>query len=856
LVPIGSRGISLSGGQRARVSLARAAYAKNAPLVLVDDPFASVDVPTGKHLLDNLLLGPLMRHRARVVVCQPDRKRYKSFHRIFIMSAGRIVVSGTPDEVSKTAEYNALLSRAESAMLQEDLAAAAEEEEAEADARNDAPYERTANVSGVHGNVMGKSELREEEHQGRADLQTIHYFCSLGTYHCLVLCFLFFVLFCILSLFSDLVLVRWSNSMMTTFALGLPNPNSAVYLLTCAIWFAVAVAAFMIHWFCGVRFSLNISNVLHNTVLDGLLRAPVDRFYDKTPTGRIMNRMSFDMTDIDMQMYSKFAAVMGQCMSYVVPLVWVHIVMPVYLLLGSIPFYYLISLLVVRYWNTMIPLRYLMAISRSELSAYITEVEMGSVSGRAYQVAETLALKEMEATDNMLKVSFANSCVTRWVGNRIVLIGSMFSTVIAAVGVLYLARQGQSIGTVGMCLSHIAGVIMGAEGFMQMLTEAQFQFISMNRLHEYTSLPQERPATLPTDGKYFSPVVQVHRAVLGSMTIRREGTRMQIVRPGPDGEPEVLLEQMANQEAFQVPAGRTMAWLDPNNSALWCTDPWHRVYAVNGIARDAAAMAEELVNSEMGSVWLSIRSGWLEGGARLVVTDLRVGYADHPNDVLHGVSFTIEARSKTAIAGSTGCGKSTMIQCILRLLEPRGGKIEMNGVDLQSLGLLTLRNSLGLVPQDPVLYTGTIRNNLDPFSVYTDSEVWVCLRAVQLADFVFKGGVGLDFFIRADGDNISFGQKQLICIARQILRNPELLLMDECTSAIDPHTQELVQDTIRSNFPDSTLVAIAHRLETILDFDTVIVLDKGRVVERGPIQELSNAKNGWFAKMLHARDKC
>jgi len=850
-VMIGSRGISLSGGQRARVSLARAAYASNAPAVLIDDPFGSVDVPTGRHLMDNLLNGPLLKDRARVVVCQPDRQRVKMFDRVYIMSEGKVVAAGVPDEVLKTPEYQALLSKYEATMLLEELEAGVQQNDTIQ--VNSGNYERTVNNPVAQTTAV--SALRDEEHEGRADSTTIHYFLAMGGYSTLIASGVFLVFFVVFTLLSDLVLVRWSNKIMVTMVLGIPSPSSTIYLVGCAVWFIIAMICFVSHWITGNIWTIRISGNLHNIIIHRLLGAPIDRFFDKTPVGRIMNRMTFDMTDIDLQMFYKFQGVIGQGVMYIIPLVYVHYVMPTYLLMGSIPFYYLLYLLISQYWNTMVPLRYLNSVTRSNLNAYITEVEHDTVMSRAYQVSNVVSKKEMAAADEMIKVEYANMCVSRWTTNRVLITYSMFGTIVAAIGVLFLVKQQASVGTVGLCLSHLSMIIMGSEAFLQQMTDAQFQFISMNRLHEYTMLPEEKDARKPTDGRFFSPMVHVAREALGSLLIKRQDTRLQIwKKQGLTGE-ELLLEQMPDHQAFKPPAGKTLMILDPTNPVLHYTADWHRVYSVNGICRDAAAMAEDMVNGTNQSVWLGVRSGWLHGGARVQLTDLVVGYADLPQNVLQGVNLTIEPRSKTAIAGSTGCGKSTTILAIMRLLEPRGGKVEINGVNIQTIGLRTLRESMGLVPQDPVLFSGTIRNNLDPFSQYTDPEVWSSLRAVQLFDFVTKTGVGLDMYIKADGDNLSFGQKQLICIARQILRNPELLLLDECTSAIDPHTQEMVQDTIRTGFPDSTLVAIAHRLETIMDFDTVIVLDRGHVVEKGLISELSQAKGGWFAKMLHAKDR-
>merc|ERR1719221_1117869 len=188
------------------------------------------------------------------------------------------------------------------------------------------------------------------------------------------------------------------------------------------------------------------------------------------------------------------------------------------------------------------------------------------------------------------------------------------------------------------------------------------------------------------------------------------------------------------------------------------------------------------------------------------------------------------------------------------MLEARGGRIFLEGVDIQNLGLRTLRQALGLVPQDPVLLQGSLRFNIDPFELYSDDRIWEALRLVRLDDFVkYTLKDGLDYQIAGEGANLSFGQRQLLSLARNIVRKPMLLLLDEATSAIDPRTQELLQNTIEKSFPESTMVVIAHRLETILDFDMAVVMDCGRVVEKGAIKELAKIPEGRFAKMLAAK---
>uniref|UniRef100_A0A7S1QGG8 ABC transporter domain-containing protein n=1 Tax=Alexandrium catenella TaxID=2925 RepID=A0A7S1QGG8_ALECA len=190
---------------------------------------------------------------------------------------------------------------------------------------------------------------------------------------------------------------------------------------------------------------------------------------------------------------------------------------------------------------------------------------------------------------------------------------------------------------------------------------------------------------------------------------------------------------------------------------------------------------------------------------------------------------------------------------LLRILEPRAGRVLLNDVDICDIGLGTLRSAVGLVPQDPVVFSGTLRHNIDPLGVYSDGRIWHALRCSHLAEYVESLSLGLLHQVADEGGNLSFGQRQLICLARMALRRPGLLLLDEATSAMDPHTQQLVQQAIRSSFPDSTLVAVAHRLEAVLDFDHVVVMERGTVAEQGPVKELANLENGLFRSMLQVK---
>jgi len=390
----------------------------------------------------------------------------------------------------------------------------------------------------------------------------------------------------------------------------------------------------------------------------------------------------------------------------------------------------------------------------------------------------------------------------------------------------------------------------------------------MNRLFEYTNLPSEKPSRVEGDEKYRCFALNLKRDELGTQrmehTVTADGV-IQIVRTVADGRSkgskEVVLVQVPGQAAFKAPSHLgSLVHLCEKAEELKQTTSDHRVVAISGVRGDAEAMAAELLRTILPgtSVWdqfvkLDIQSDWLACGAEIRAEELRVGYGDIPRDILRDINFTIAPRTKVGIVGSTGCGKSTLMLSMLRIIEPRGGRIVINGVDTTSIGLATLRTSIGMVPQDPVLLAGTLRSSLDPFEFFTDTEIWHGLHLVQMADVVASMQWGLYQPLAQEGNNLSYGQRQLLCLARTVIRQPAIILLDEATSALDPNTQELVQKTIESAFPHSTLVVIAHRLETILNFDQVLVMDKGQIIEDGTVQELKDTKGGRFAQMLAAK---
>lgn len=238
---------------------------------------------------------------------------------------------------------------------------------------------------------------------------------------------------------------------------------------------------------------------------------------------------------------------------------------------------------------------------------------------------------------------------------------------------------------------------------------------------------------------------------------------------------------------------------------------------------------------------------WPQEG-RVEFSDIELRYAPEEKDVLRNLSFKTEPREKVGIVGRTGAGKSSLVAALFRLAEPRG-KIIIDGVDVLKIGLKDLRAKISIIPQDPLVFTGTLRRNLDPFSEHDDAALWRVLEEVHLAESVRDLKEGLSTEMSEGGSNLSVGQRQLLCLARAVLRRNRVLVLDEATANVDPRTDALIQEQIREKFRDCTVLTIAHRLHTIMDCDRILVLSDGQVAEFGRPYELLCKSDGVLAEL-------
>ncbi|RHY95404.1 hypothetical protein DYB35_006539 [Aphanomyces astaci] len=738
---IGARGVTLSGGQKARVGLARAAY-KDADLYLLDDPLSALDAAVATTVFHECIRNLLSRTRPVVLVVNSHYHLLPFADRVLVMDNGAIVGDGPLESLASTAFLHLFSSPLSSAAVSTDSMTS-----------SSATSESTATIASTSSTSL---VVAEERKVGHVTSQTYLTYFQASGWNGLGVAMSVLVVFVLAQ--ACLVLMDWfvgfwasSSPFLTT----VPSNNNATYagiyvaLSVLALGLVLGRSLYVLH------FILLCSKHLHAAILHNVLHAPVPSFFDVTPVGRILNRFSADLSTVDNMVPMLGLHILGLVFQIVASLVVCAATSP-YILLLYVPLGYVFSKLRFIYSLTSTQLKRLDATSRSPVLNLLTETtgNGGGTTIRAFHAEDAFQSKARAAIDCNQRFDLTHFISTKWFQMRLdwVSVG-----VVGGVAFLAVATK-HSMGDVtaaGLALTYAIQLTIVLSRTTMEYTYMENVMTSAERLDHYNDL-------------------------------EKEGTITQSL---------------------------------PSSTIQPC--PGHETALADWPSQGAVTFANYSMRYRAG-LELSLKH----------------------------VSLSVRAGEKVGICGRTGGGKSSLLAALFRTVEAASGRIMIDGVDIATVDLSILRSRLTIIPQDPVVFSGSVRFNLDPTLTTDDAALWHVLRQVHLADVV-----GLDYDVAEHGANLSGGQRQLLCIARALLRKSKVVVLDEATANIDGDTDRLIQDTLRANFhhDNVTKLVIAHRVHTILDSDRILVLQNGSVVEFDTPAALLAIENGVFkALAAHA----
>uniref|UniRef100_A0A8C7FHZ2 Multidrug resistance-associated protein 4 n=1 Tax=Oncorhynchus kisutch TaxID=8019 RepID=A0A8C7FHZ2_ONCKI len=689
LTLIGDRGATLSGGQKARVNLARAVY-QDADIYLLDDPLSCI-------FLTFILLD-----------------------------------LGTYSELQHSGvDFTSLLKR---------------DEEEEPQTNNNHSVVKHAfsqnsissHTSSMHSVKDGADQLPElvqtvaEESRSEGNIGASLYFKYLNA-GASILVMLGTVLLSLIAevayVLQDWWLAYWAGEqekLNINSTMIVQNGLNITQELDLHFYMGIYAGLTLASVIFGFARSLLMFNVLvkaaqslHNRMFISLLRTPV-RFFDINPIGRILNRFSKDIGQLDSMLPITFVDFSQLILQNIGVVAVAAAVMP-WILIPVVPLL-IIFLFLRRYFlQTSRDVKRLESTTRSPVFSHLSSSLQGLWTIRAFRAEERFQNTFDTYQDLHTESWFLFLVTSRWFALRLDGICAAFVTV-TAFGCLFL-RDGLEAGAVGLVLSYAVTLLGNFQWTIRQSAEMENMMTSVERVVEYTELESEAPWE-----------TQKH--------------------PPPE---------------------------------------------------------------------------WPSQG--LITFDrVSFSYSSDGPVVLKDMKAMFRPKEKVGIVGRTGAGKSSLVSALFRLAEPEG-RIYIDGVLTSEIGLHDLRQKMSIIPQDPVLFTGTMRKNLDPFHQYTDEDLWNALQEVQLKSVVEELPNKMETVLAESGSNFSVGQRQLVCLARAVLRKNRIIIIDEATANVDPRTDELIQKTIRDKFRECTVLTIAHRLNTIIDSDRILVLGAGMIQE-------------------------
>lgn len=737
---VGERGVSLSGGQKARVALARAIYSR-ADLFILDDVLSAVDEHVSTHLIQKIFSKQGLIASKTIILATNNVKVLSHASKIIALNDKTISEQVTLQEVLKTKDQSLTYRLMKEFHVGGDIdnIEVADRRKHVSESGTTTPLRRASVDEGLDDKpITGQSE--EDEDKGTVSLSIFTRYFEAAGRSALVFCMIIMVLSVVITNSLSIWLGVLSNKNLTNLKDG--EFYVIIYLvIALASGFSVFFSQF---WFlCNV--SIKVSRHLHNTMLKSVLRAPMS-FFDSTPLGRVINRFTGDIQKLDStlpyMLYYFVRSALNMFMCIITVLIGAPVVIIIVIPLGFIANYYR---------KLYIPgsrqISRMASAANSPILSHIEESVKGAPVIRAFGRVEQFINIYENRTDYWIEVNFISLNLRRWLSWRIQAMTATLSLAAALAMCWLVYFHWLSVGFVGVVMYNAFRVGVMVQQIIFGWADLEVSGVALDRVLEYIDMKKEA--------------------------------------------------------ADEIPETKPLeSW------------PEHGTIKFNGYS---------------------------------------TRYSPDGQDVLKNLSFAIESKEKIGIVGRTGSGKSTLTLALFRIIEASGGEIDIDKLEIGSLGLYDLRSKLSIIPQDSQILGGTLRDNLDPFSTKTDEELWVVLEMCHLKDHFTQLETGLSTELTEGGENLSRGQAQLICLARALLRNSRVLVLDEATASVDMETDKIVQQTIRSQFKDCTIITIAHRLNTIMDSDKILVLDRGEIVEFGSPDKLLKDK-GPFWKLTTSQE--
>lgn len=743
---IGENGVTLSGGQKARVALARAVY-QDKEVYLLDDPLAAVDAHVAAHLFHHCIMG-LLQNKTRIL-CTHHTHFLSGADLVIVMDGGSVTHSGPPNKILQAKQ------------IMSSIVGLPDERETVSE------NECKSSLGDKDEENTDEGLVKEEEKEvGVVKLHVYKsYWLAIG--HCLAISILLSLLLMQASRnVGDWWLAYWishsrtGNHVNSTAAFhshhviqgGLTADNFGVHVhiikdsvtFYLVVYGGLAAANTIFTLFRAFLFAYGgicAAKTLHCRLLKSILSAPVS-FFDVTPIGRIVNRFSSDIYSIDDSLPFILNIFLAQAFGVAGTVVITCYGLPWFILV-------LVPLVLVYYYiqnyyrRTSRELKRLMSVTLSPIYAHFSETLSGLATIRALRDEARFKLENEYRLETNQRANFCALVASQWLSLFLQFIGVAMVTAVAFIAVLEHHFSTVDPGLVGLAISYALSVTDRLSGMVTSFTETEKQMVSVERAVQYIE----------------------------------------------DVPPE------------HSPRG-------------------------------------------------SIISSWPQLG-QLTFRNVSLVYRGGLPHALRGVWFSTQAGEKLGIVGRTGSGKSSLFQVLFRMVQGYKGDVVLDGINTALVPLDVLRSRLAVIPQDAFLFSGEVRKNLDPWRKHTDSELWTVLDRCHLDDAVRELG-GLDADVGERGRHFSVGQRQLMCLARALLTRSKVLCIDEATASVDLETDKLIQQTIRQEFSDSTVLTIAHRLDTIMDSDRVIVMDRGTVVEFDSPQVLLENKHSFFYGLVHS----